>query len=145
MSLWRNCRRLRGRQLETKGEPGGHRERCINSRNACRPPEAIEQLAEDRAADEAADEIAGEVDTARRTTIRGCRTANEPGCRRLRQERAYADEREADQHCSEVRQQNERQTGRSEREGTPERRPCSKRCSARPAKGVVIIDGRKTK
>ena len=75
----------------------------------------------------------------------GCGATDEAGRRRLREKRSDADEREARQHRCKIRQEQQRQTGSGEGERPPQDRPRAEGRTARPASGVVKIEGRKTK
>ena len=110
-----------------------------------RPSQAVEKLAEHRAADQPSEEIAGQVDPAGRAAIGRRGATDEAGGCGLGEKRPDADKHETDQHRRKIRQQQQRQAEPASA-SAPQSVGCvPKRCTARPANGVVTIDGRKTK
>src|SRR5262249_47443225 len=94
--------RRRCRQPESKRKLRSERESDRDAGDACRPAEAIEELAEDHASHDAPEEIAREVDAAGGTPVGRCRTPNESRCSCLCEEGAHTDQCKADEDRGEA-------------------------------------------
>ena len=137
--LWRH------RRLEEKSEQRGNEQRHADAGDAGLPAEPVEELAEHRGAHEPAEEIEGKIETARRAPVELAARPTKPV--------AVACAKKVPTPTSTMPVKNAARledniNGRPRAATASEPQKVArvpKRSTARPARGVVAIDGRNTK
>ncbi len=137
--LWRH------RRLEQNSEQRGNEQRHADASDASLPAEPVEELAEDRGAHEFRRRNRRLNRDRSPSPVRACRAADKAGGGGLREEGADADEHHAGQERGKA-YDNINGRPRAATASEPQKvARVPKRSTARPASGVVAIDGRNTK